>query len=220
MSPLPGATVARANSTLALDVGDTKSGQCSFSPDLPIASTTLILTTLNLTFPLSPIGFLFALASFFISLANVHIQSRNPARVSRPTTATLLILASISLLFSRTTALGNEPQVHVVLNEDEGVMQRSSLRNPLNPPKQLVVDSAPRRKRDVNDLPVNALEAVERIQRALPNAGDVATEAHENSLDETRDTGEGNFLKGIEKTARPPNLNGTFIVNTHTAESW
>lgn len=68
--------------------------------------------------------------------------------------------------------------------------------------------------------PVNALKAVERSQRASPNAGDADTEAHENSIDETRIQKESDGSIELSRHTKPPNLNGTFIVNTHATESW
>lgn len=69
-------------------------------------------------------------------------------------------------------------------------------------------------------LPVNVLKAVERSQQASP-IGDVDTEAHENSIDETRRSEEEHLeADEFDREMRPPNLNGTFIVNTHNGESW
>lgn len=204
--------------SMRFDVGNTKAQHVPLSPDLPIASTTLLLTALNLTSPLTALGFLFALAAFGLSLLNVLILSRAPIRVSRPTTILLLTFACLSLMISRTVALGDEARVHVSLAQEHSsrfqvagsVGQIASF--PSTAPRML--------KSNDTALPVDALKAVERSQQALPNAGDVDTEAHENSIDETRFADESAAMDDSDRGTEPPNLNGVFIVNTHTGESW
>ena len=75
-------------------------------------------------------------------------------------------------------------------------------------------------KRGTDGTSEDALLAVERSQRALPNAGDVDTEAKENILDETRHQVEQGSLANVRSRLSTTKSNTTFIVNTLTAESW
>lgn len=82
------------------------------------------------------------------------------------------------------------------------------------------------RTNGVRGSPVDAVRAVERSQKAMPNAGDSEAEDWENRLDETRD--EGGTATAATAAGKDAGVvrtggslrNGTFIVDTFMSESW
>lgn len=204
----------------SLHVGDTtaKLHHKQFSPDLPLASITLLLSSLNLTSSLSAIGFAFAMIAFALSLGNVLALSRTPVRVSRRTTVLILFSSWFILLICRSVAFTEEASQHV---PKAGNIEQHFRNFDLASHAKSSFDAVKIPMETGNTAhPVNALTAVERSQHASANAGDADTEAHENSIDETRVGKESHDFNAFDRHVKPPNLNGTFIVNTHVTESW
>lgn len=203
-------------------VGNTTAQNSALSSDLLVALGALLLTSFNLISPLSRFGFMFAMIAFALSSFNVFVLASKPIHTSRPVTISLAAFACVSLLMSHTAALGNEARNHISISlkgsaKAQGIASgglKHSAGQLLGTHRILAVTNK-------TSIPVDALKAVERSQQALPNSGDLDTEAHENSLDETRVSNESSsdFVEP-EREARLPDLNRTFIVNTHRGESW
>lgn len=165
---------------------------------------------------------MFATIAFALSIINIFILVNKPVRASRPATIVLITFACLALLLSRTVALGTEARNHIHLTEKGNVdahgMAHAMVEHSTG---QLIGTHRILAKANKSSIPVDALKAVERSQQASPNTGDSDTEAHENFLDETRvNDDSGPDFTELERVARPPNLNGTFIVSTHRGESW
>lgn len=203
-----------------IHVGSTKPQQSNVSPDLPFALSALLITTINLTSHSTPLGFSFASIAFILSLLNIIILYHKPILLSRPATILLLTFTCVALLVSRTALLGTEARKQVNSPEQSSLYMQRILNG--HSRSSAVLTSTNRMlKPEGSSRPVDALKAVERSQHALPNTGDVDTEAHENKLDETRVSDErSKDWMSLEREELPPNLNGTFIVTTHRGESW
>lgn len=203
-------------------VGNTTAQNSTVSPDLPVALTALLLTSFNLASPLSRHEFMFAVIAFALSSISVFVIASKPVRTSRPATIGLVIFACLSLFMSHSAASGNEARNHISISEKGDAKAHGTTGGvPKQSTGQLVSTHRMSAITNKTSIPVDALKAVERSQQALPNTGDLDTEAHENSLDETRvsDGSDSDYVE-LGQGAKPPNLNGTFIVNTHRGESW
>lgn len=201
-----------SKSAISLHVGNTEPLQPTFTPDLPLACTTLLLTTLNLAIPQTFTRAILSIAAFIAALANVLLLARRPSSLSRYATIMLLGFATITLVASRAVALGDRATRRFALYH----LPPNTIQPPLRQPV------------------VSALEALERSQHTESSIADVETEAKERALDETReDHVEENHVKrkedsnnkfpGLSSSLRESQYGGhneTFIVTTHAGESW
>lgn len=197
--------------------GNTKPQPSWMASDFPLACTTLLLASINVLFPLPGLGVVFALGAFLLSLLQITFLIRKVDRISHVGMVLLFIFTAFFLVTSRMVALNNKGATRAQIGQ---IVLKPTPKKPSPIPSLTSPDQGTLMPSKLNSAAtVNALRAVELSQLAHPHSGDVDTEAKENVLDETR------IISTVERPLaqepkRPPNLKGTFIINTHRGESW